>query len=110
MAFDAKPVNTYAEETHSSIEKDKTQLDLVPGADNAQKALYEEFASKDEEWRAHMDKKLLRKVDTRMLPCLVMLYLLNFLDRYSVTSDLHTSDEVADCMIVPIWPRPVWVA
>jgi len=43
--------------------------------------LYLSYASKDEEWRAHHTKNLLRKVDIRLLPLLVLMYLLNFLDR-----------------------------
>lgn len=80
MATEAKPADVYTEEARSSIEKDKTKLDLVPGADESQKAFYEEFASKDEEWRAHMDKKLLRKVDIRLLPILVVSYFRRWLE------------------------------
>lgn len=43
--------------------------------------LYQSFASRDAEWHDHMTKQLLRKVDTRLLPILVLMYLLNFLDR-----------------------------
>ncbi|RDW65061.1 hypothetical protein BP6252_10712 [Coleophoma cylindrospora] len=43
--------------------------------------IYLEFASKDAEWKAANTKKLLRKVDIRLLPLLVIMYLLNFLDR-----------------------------
>jgi hypothetical protein len=41
----------------------------------------ERFESQDEEWRQQFEKKLLRKVDIRMLPTLIIMYLLNFLDR-----------------------------
>ncbi|KAG4441298.1 hypothetical protein IFR05_003226 [Cadophora sp. M221] len=43
--------------------------------------IYVEFASKDEQWKAIQNKKLLRKVDIRLLPFLILMYLLNFLDR-----------------------------
>lgn len=43
--------------------------------------IYLEFASKDEEWKTANTKELLRKVDMRLLPLLVLMYLLNFLDR-----------------------------
>lgn len=65
-----------------SLEKDQAKLDSIPGADLAQKALFEEFANKDDEWKKEMDRKLVRKIDVRLLPILVILYLLNFLDRY----------------------------
>lgn len=81
MPSKLKPVDTYAEITRSSFDKTKAEIDLIPGADDSQKPLYAEFAARDDEWRAHMDKKLLRKVDMRMLPCLILLYTLNFLDR-----------------------------
>jgi len=74
--------DTERQEHRVSLEKDAAQLDIVPGVDNAQKALYAEFATKDEAWKNEMDKKLVRKIDGRLLPILVVLYLLNFLDRY----------------------------
>lgn len=40
-----------------------------------------QFAARDEEARKALDKQLLRKVDARLLPILVCMYLLNFLDR-----------------------------
>ncbi|KAM0494984.1 hypothetical protein ACHAP8_008362 [Fusarium lateritium] len=40
-----------------------------------------DFPSQTEEWRQGFEKKLLRKVDTRLMPTLVIMYLLNFLDR-----------------------------
>ena len=76
------------QEHRISLEKDAAKLDTVPGADAAQKALFVEFANKDEVWKKQMDKKLVRKIDVRLLPVLVVLYLLNFLDR-SVVSSLH---------------------
>ncbi|KAH8819284.1 MFS transporter [Xylogone sp. PMI_703] len=42
---------------------------------------YLEFASQDEAWKATHTKKLLRKVDLRLLPLLILMYLLNSLDR-----------------------------
>jgi hypothetical protein len=44
-------------------------------------AIYLEFAAKDAQWKSLHTKRLLRKVDFRLLPLLVMMYLLNFLDR-----------------------------
>jgi hypothetical protein len=73
------------QEHRISLEKDAAKLDIVPGADDSQKALYAEFANKDEAWKNEMDKKLVRKIDGRLLPILVVLYLLNFLDRYVST-------------------------
>lgn len=39
------------------------------------------FESQDAAWRAAKRKALLRKIDSRLLPFLVIMYLLNFLDR-----------------------------
>ncbi|CDK28511.1 unnamed protein product [Kuraishia capsulata CBS 1993] len=44
-----------------------------------------DFHLKDEEWHAEMHKKLLWKIDTRMLPLLILMYLLNFLDRSNLS-------------------------
>jgi MFS family permease len=46
--------------------------------------LYQAYAAKGEEWHKAMTKKLLRKVDLHLLPLLVLMYLLNFLDRKCV--------------------------
>ena len=83
MGNEDKHIDTDAErqEHRISLEKDAANLDSVPGADAAQKALFLEFANKDEDWKKDMDKKLVRKIDVRLLPILVILYLLNFLDR-----------------------------
>ena len=85
MGNEDKHSDTDAErqEHRISLEKDAAKLDMVSGADATQKALYAEFANKDEAWKNEMDKKLVRKIDGRLLPILVVLYLLNFLDRYA---------------------------
>jgi hypothetical protein len=44
-------------------------------------AVYLEFAAKDYQWKALHTKRLLRKVDFRLLPFLALMYLLNVLDR-----------------------------
>lgn len=83
MANDNKDLDqeTERQEHRISLEKDVGKLDAVPGTDESQKALFLEFASRDDAWKAEMDKKLVRKIDIRLLPILVILYLLNFLDR-----------------------------
>lgn len=74
MEKEVKTSESDQHELRSSIDEAKKKLDLVPGANEEQKAFFEEFASKDEEWRAYMDKKILRKVDLRLLPCLIVMY------------------------------------
>jgi hypothetical protein len=39
------------------------------------------FGSKSEEWHAEYNKKLLRKIDFRMLPLLSYMFLVSYLDR-----------------------------
>ena len=51
------------------------------GVDSDQKALYNAFANKDEEYHKRLKKKLMWKVDLHLLPFLVIMYILNFLDR-----------------------------
>jgi hypothetical protein len=65
-------------EEEYAASKSGTHLKGVP-ADKLQ--LYISYASQDAEWKAHHTKKLLRKVDIRLLPLLILMYLLNFLDR-----------------------------
>lgn len=51
------------------------------GIDEEQVVMFQQFMAADEEWHRHMEGKLLRKVDFRLLPMLILMYLLNFLDR-----------------------------
>ncbi|KAJ5930162.1 hypothetical protein N7466_005655 [Penicillium verhagenii] len=46
-----------------------------------QDALYQAYASKGPEWHQKTTRTLLRKVDLHLLPFLILMYLLNFLDR-----------------------------
>ena len=67
---------------------DKTGADQIEYQDPSKKALdsdqdvlYQAYASKSPEWHQKMTRTLLRKVDYHLLPFLVLMYLLNFLDR-----------------------------
>ncbi|KAK3315600.1 major facilitator superfamily domain-containing protein [Apodospora peruviana] len=50
-------------------------------ADNTTNPWPARFAAKDEEWKKETTRALVRKVDIRLLPFLIIMYLLNFLDR-----------------------------
>ncbi|KAI1124160.1 allantoate permease [Nemania abortiva] len=51
------------------------------GIDEEQIVLFRQFTEADADWHRAMKKKLMRKVDTHLLPLLILMYLLNFLDR-----------------------------
>lgn len=52
------------------------------GIDDAEQiALFQQFAAASPEWHRAMTKKVMRKVDGHLLPMLILMYLLNFLDR-----------------------------
>ncbi|KAJ5459536.1 uncharacterized protein N7458_001088 [Penicillium daleae] len=53
--------------------------------DTDQDVLYQAYASKSPEWHQKMTRTLLRKVDYHLLPFLVLMYLLNFLDRNNLS-------------------------
>jgi hypothetical protein len=53
----------------------------LKGVNSAQRDVYLEFQSKDEEWKAYHSKKLLRRLDFRLLPMIILIYVLNFLDQ-----------------------------
>lgn len=65
--------------------------DVIPGADAAQRALYLQFAEKPEEWRRQQDARILRKIDWHLFPFLVVMYLLNFLDRSNLAQGRQVS-------------------
>ncbi|KAJ5135005.1 uncharacterized protein N7515_004283 [Penicillium bovifimosum] len=50
-----------------------------------QDALYHAYVSKSSEWHRDMTQRLLRKVDWHLLPFLILMYLLNFLDRNNLS-------------------------
>lgn len=70
-------------ELRTSFDKPKTTL--APGGDQAQDVFFQDFRARDEEWVAVKEKQLLRKVDMHLLPFLIIMYLLNFLDRSNLS-------------------------
>lgn len=64
-----------------TAEQVEHQETLAKGAESEQDALYQAYASKGPEWHQNMTRSLLRKVDLHLLPFLILMYLLNFLDR-----------------------------
>lgn len=75
------PKDTELERVELGSLPGKVSLDIAPGASEAERDLFRTFASRDPQWVAAQDKRLVRKIDTRMMPCLIVMYLLNFLDR-----------------------------
>ena len=53
----------------------------IVGETAAENHYYAVFAAKDEEWRNAFEKKLMRKIDMRLIPLLIIMYLNNFIDR-----------------------------
>ncbi|KAK0392926.1 hypothetical protein NLU13_2420 [Sarocladium strictum] len=49
--------------------------------DEASRALISHFEQQTQDWRQQKRKALIRKIDLRLLPFLILMYLLNFLDR-----------------------------
>ncbi|KAK6825967.1 MFS transporter [Apiospora arundinis] len=71
------------------IEQEKADATAVehrkPLDASSDEALFRQFASAGEEWHHLMTKKMLRKVDGHLLPVLILMYLLNFLDRNNLS-------------------------
>ena len=58
--------------------------DLPPAVltdDPTQNEYYLQFASHDASWHQDFERKLMRKVDLRLIPLLVIMYINNFMDR-----------------------------
>ncbi|KAH8202427.1 hypothetical protein TruAng_003412 [Truncatella angustata] len=55
------------------------------GGNDITSNLQRQFASSTPEYHQHMTKRLLRKVDLHLLPLLILMYLLNFLDRNNLS-------------------------
>ena len=76
-----------AARTRSHDEKSTHDDEVSKSPHDPTLALYLEFAAHDDQWKALHTKILLRQVDLRLLPLLVMMYLLNFLDRSNLAQD-----------------------
>ena len=55
------------------------------GVSEEQKQLHATFADNDTVWHSKMTRQLLLKVDIHLLPLLIVMYLLNFLDRNNLS-------------------------
>ncbi|KAI8634501.1 allantoate permease [Xylariaceae sp. FL1651] len=55
------------------------------GINEEQIALFRQFVDADADWHRAMRTKLMKKVDIHLLPLLVLMYLLNFLDRNNLS-------------------------
>jgi hypothetical protein len=68
-----------------SVDENEGATPLPPNSslpiDNDPQEWTAHFASQDEEQRRLFERKFLRKIDTRLMPTLIVMYLLNFLDR-----------------------------
>ncbi|KAI1424824.1 allantoate permease [Xylaria sp. FL1777] len=87
--------NLKVEEPLEAIKNDKEEIERKEGVieeaarkqgiDEEQFAQFRRFTEADPDWHRAMNKKLLRKVDMHLLPLLVLMYLLNYLDRNNLS-------------------------
>ncbi|GAW15115.1 hypothetical protein ANO14919_045240 [Xylariales sp. No.14919] len=83
------------EEPHEAIKYDKEEIehkkDVIEeaakkqGIDEEQIARFRRFTEADADWHRAMNKRVMRKVDIHLLPLLILMYLLNFLDRNNLS-------------------------
>lgn len=74
-----------AERNETRVGDNKPGADIDHIAQPEQAAFFADFAGRDAAWVAFQNKQLVRKVDTRLLPLLIVLYMLNFLDRSNLS-------------------------
>jgi hypothetical protein len=61
------------------IEKeDVSKTEVLNSGPSSQTPLFLAFDSKDAEWHKAFEKRLMRKVDMRLIPLLIIMYLNNF--------------------------------
>ncbi|KAI9736697.1 MAG: hypothetical protein M1834_000901 [Cirrosporium novae-zelandiae] len=65
---------------HHHHEKEKVHT-IIAQQEGEESPLYALFQTKTPEWHSQETNRLLRKVDLHLLPLLILMYLLNFLDR-----------------------------
>lgn len=76
---------TLAEKIIPDEERRSHSISRRRGSADIQQAIFAEFASRDAAYHQTKTKELLRQVDWHLLPLLIMMYLLNFLDRSKFT-------------------------
>ncbi|KAI1135846.1 putative MFS transporter [Hypoxylon sp. FL0543] len=57
----------------------------IHGVDEEQAILFGRFTTASSEWHRDISKTILRKVDFHLLPMLILMYMLNFLDRNNLS-------------------------
>jgi len=83
---------TLAEKVVSDEERRSHSILRRRGSADIQQAIFAEFASRDAAYHQTKTKELLRQVDWHLLPLLIMMYLLNFLDRSKFTLSAAQAD------------------
>lgn len=78
MAGSPKTGTALEEAMKPSVDALDVQYKNVP---EEQVVLYRRYATESQEWRDKKTKRLLRKVDLHLLPLLLVMWILNFLDR-----------------------------
>jgi len=83
-------------EMKNSLKADAELLDtLPPGLQRAQPP--ESLRNLDEKSYQELDKKLTRKIDMRLLPMIVLMYILNHLDRNNIAAGEQLLQLVVAC-------------
>ena len=70
------------------ISSDDLESDVPANADvpNRQREAPEYVRSLTEEERIHAERALVRKIDLRLIPCLIIMYIMNYLDRNNIAA------------------------
>jgi hypothetical protein len=64
------------------IEKENvSKTEVLNGDQSLQDAYFQSFNTKDAEWHKAFEKQLMRKVDMRLIPLLIVMYLNNFIGK-----------------------------
>lgn len=67
---------------NSPVEKeDVVKTDVLSDSGASENPYFQAFAANDAEWHKTFEKKLMRKVDLRLIPLMIIMYLNNFIDR-----------------------------
>lgn len=78
----SSPDAVYVEEAPSAIKPDGKLTPAVIAAQRRGLELPEFLRHITPEQREEMEKKLRAKIDLRLMPCVVTMYILNYIDRY----------------------------
>jgi hypothetical protein len=104
------PNTILADEKHDSsppTDDDNVQKSEVVVDDPSENSFFRTFSTNDAEWHKTFEKKLMRKVDMRLIPLMIIMYVYIFVNTLQNFTDESLGTSTTSSIEL-LWVRPVW--